>query len=166
MGCDIHIFLEKYNENKQRWETFDFYEKNDYFIPDTKLGDEEYDGERFIVVEFDDNRWYEKFSILSDGVRGEAPGPYIVKKGFPQDSCPEITAEFKRWDCDAHSPNWCTATEFRHMAAQYRVLRGADSPLTEMHNALDAHIQRKLKWNHIIDAQNMDHIRMVYWFDN
>ena len=153
------MYLEKYNKNKSCWETFDFWELNEYYLED--------EGEdKWVVCEFDDHRWYDKFCILQNGVRGEANGPYVPDKGFPSDACPEVNAVYKRWELDAHSPNWCTASEFRHLVAQYRVLRGSESPLANMHEALENHIKRKLKWNHIIENQNMDHIRMVYWFDN
>lgn len=165
MGCDIHIFTEKWNKKEQRWESFDFWEKNEYY--DAAEAEEEgYIDTEWCACEFDDNRWYEKFSILSNGVRGEAEGPCASELGFPNDACVETAANFKAWDCDAHSPNHITVAKFRHLVAEWRLLKGSNSPLNEMHEALEAHIKRKLKWDHIIDSQDWEHIRLVYWFDN
>lgn len=166
MGCDIHMFTEKWNDNKKRWESFDFFEVNEYYTTDD-IEDEDYDGEKYTACEFDDHRWYDKFCILQNGVRREATGPYVEDKGFPSDACPEIARDFKRWDCDAHSPNWCTVAEFRDLVMKYRLLSNSnENPLTSMHEALEAHIKRKLKWEHIIEATSPEHIRLVYWFDN
>lgn len=171
MGCDIHLYSEKWDEHTKKWETFDLWEKNEYYSkpsPDAtqeEIEEAEWEGE-WVVSEIDDARWYEKFGILSPGVRCEPEGPTARERGWPHDACKEYDEMYIRWDCDAHSPNWITITEFRHLVAQYRVLRGSDSPLANMHQAVEAHIKRKLKWDHVIQRQNMDHIRLVYWFDN
>jgi len=171
MGCDIHLYSEIYSETTKKWETFDLWERNEYYrepspdATDEEIEDISWEGP-WVVSEIDDHRWYQKFGILSPGVRYEPEGPTAKKRGWPDDACSKNDTLYKRWGADAHSANHITITEFRLLVAQYRVLRGADSPLGPMHERVEAHIKRKLKWPHVIEKQNMDHIRLVYWFDN
>ena len=171
MGCDIHLYTEKWNETKECWESFDFYERNEYYNPNPETEEEieDNEGERpFAVVSIDQSRWYYKFAILSPHVRippNELKGPVAKDRGFPDDAHKELAEDFKLWDCDAHSPNWMTVAEFRDLACKWRLIE-TDSPLAEMSKNLETHIKRKLKWPNLIEKQNMDHIRLVYWFDN
>lgn len=166
------MFLEEWNDRNQRWESFDFWERNQYYNYSAKTEEEKEENlweREFRVVEFDDDRWYYKFGVLSPGVRinpDEIDGPLADLRGFPKDACAETAERFKMEGCDAHSANWLTAEEFRDLAIKWRLLKGNDSPLAEMSSRLDDHIKRKLKWDHIIKEQDLSHIRMVYWFDN
>ena len=166
MGCDIHMYTERWDKRTEKWQSFDFWEMNPYYQEDPEDPEDAKWEKKFHTVEFDGDRWYDKFSILSYGVRGEPEGPYAAELGMPTDCHKELAEQYILEDCDAHSVNHITVTDFRKLVAQYRVLRGSDSPLQPMHEALNEHIQRKLKYKHLIDEQSMDEIRLVYWFDN
>ena len=165
MGCDIHMYTEIYSEQTEKWISFDFFEVNPYFEMEGEY-DEDWREPEYRAVEFDDDRCYEKFSILSYGVRGEPDGPVAASQGFPEDANEALRTQYKQLGCDAHSANHMTVTEFHDLVAKYRLLQGDNSPLKEMHEKLNDHIRCKLKYEFKIKGQNYNAIRLVYWFDN
>jgi len=158
------MYTEIYDERTKKWSSFDFFEANPYFGENDD--DDEWVEPEYVVVAFDRDRWYEKFSILSHGVRGEPEGPVAASQGFPEDANEALRTQYEQEGCDAHSANHMTVIQFRDLVAKYRLLQGDNSPLKDMHDKLNDHIIRKLKYNFKIKEQNYDHIRLVYWFDN
>ena len=112
MGCDIHLYAEKLNQNGE-WETLETWHKEDegteYEHLDTKYGEGFYE-----------DRNYDLFAILAD-VRngygfagcdtGDAYMPIAEPKGLPEDCCAEIKQSSDRWDCDGHSHSYFTVRE-------------------------------------------------------
>lgn len=84
MGCDIHAYAERRNEQGE-WE----------LVP----------GEVF------DFRSYGIFAFLA-GVRNySAITPIAPARDFPEQASKEVTAWYKAWGCDAHTPSWLTLEE-------------------------------------------------------
>lgn len=162
MGCDIHIFTERYDETLEKWVTFDFFQYNPYYSPENNDDGEE---KEYVVCEIDDDRWYAKFGVLSTGVRCEMPYSF-EPRGFPSDCCDFIESEYKSWEGDAHSTNYITLKEFQDMFIKYRLASKEENPLKHMHEHLRNHVRKQLRWEHIIEKQDPNLIRLVYWFDN
>jgi hypothetical protein len=79
MGCDIHAFAEKRNEDG-KWVLV----KRDIF----------------------DFRSYGNFAFLA-GVRNySAITPIAPARGFPTTACAEASHSYESWGCDAHTPSW------------------------------------------------------------
>lgn len=104
MGCDIHIYKEKLQNNK--WVTAD------HWILNT-----EYDNECYWDLNNDHehlgSRHYGAFAIMA-GVRSDV-GYELEPKGFPEDAADETKREYERWDCDAHTPSYLTISELRDL---------------------------------------------------
>lgn len=119
MGCDIHLYVEKWNPQTERWESADTWSKNKYYDPT------EDDGERPLAVAYEDsfynNRNYRLFGMLADvrnGRRGfggadmgNAVTPMAEPRGLPEDVCSEIENESDYWGLDGHSHSWLTLAE-------------------------------------------------------
>lgn len=170
MGCDIHIYSERWHEGQERWVPFDFYEYNEYRDEMLKWAnncDEEHQWHEpeFTNVEIGGARDYYRFGVLSTGVRGEMPFSF-EPRGIPDDCSNNIKKHYEAYGCDAHSANWITLREFNDMYVKYRIAGKGENPLAEMKREIDDHIKRKLKWPHLIEKQDPNHIRFIYWFDN
>lgn len=104
MGCDIHMFKEKLVDGK--WVSADEWVAYDY-------GDDEKGVEVPFTKRFTE-RNYQLFGLLSKGVRCDHPYAF-APRGIPFDCCPEVAADYKRWDCDAHSANFLFLPELKAM---------------------------------------------------
>ena len=114
MGCDIHLYVERKNTNRE-WEAVgdfvideEFYDKNDPdVVPDVK-------GHYYY------GRNYDLFGILANvrngrGFAGRVTGagysPIAYPKGLPDDIDPKIKAVADRWNADGHSHSYLTIRE-------------------------------------------------------
>ena len=101
MGCDIHMYVEMFDEQKQKWLLAhglrpDPYDPNEFEVPYP---------ERFV------DRNYILFGILTNGnVRREGYG-FFDPKGFPDDASKFVKKKFKSWSNDAHTSSWLTFQE-------------------------------------------------------
>lgn len=119
MGCDIHLFVEKYDGNK--WVSMDNWkmEKECDFCDKDEIKDcQEYDCngkiERFTYSRYEDlfytGRNYSLFGILA-GVRDSKMKMISDEKGFPDDASDEVSKYFESWGCDAHTPSYLSLKE-------------------------------------------------------
>lgn len=119
MGCDIHLFVEKKENNI--WKK--------------------------VYGDFCDDRDYDLFSILADvrngsGFAGCDTGtgfiPISKPKGLPKDVSKEIQEEYDDWDIDGHSHSWHTLKD---------LLEYDWTQITEKHGMLDAKEYKEwLRW--------------------
>lgn len=107
MGCDIHIYCEKYNDEKEKWESLSLYKKKE-------------DG-GFEPISIYDGRDYELFGLLA-GVRGNSHffsggcGYIVAPRGIPSDLSQYVQNE---WECGKdedgrqwwHTPTWYSFCE-------------------------------------------------------
>ena len=102
MGCDIHLFIEKYNEESKRWESLNLYRKN----PD----------DTYEPIPVYNGRDYELFGLLA-GVRGSSHffgsdyGYLAEPRGLPEDMSVQAQLEWENGkDEDGkmwwHTPTW------------------------------------------------------------
>jgi hypothetical protein len=100
MGCDIHFFVERFNDETETWELIKN-EKNEY-------------------GEFYGSRNYNLFAILANvrngyGFAGTPTGKGFVPiddpRGIPPDASQEYLNEVDRWNGDGHSHSYFTVQE-------------------------------------------------------
>ncbi|SAL26129.1 hypothetical protein [Caballeronia telluris] len=104
MGCDIHLYKEKFVEGK--WVTADEWEAYDF--GDDDKGIEVPWKKRFT------ERNYQLFGLLSKGVRSVHPFSF-EPRGLPFDPCAEIAQEAERWGEDGHSHSYLFLHELNAM---------------------------------------------------
>ena len=156
MGCDIHLYAEKRQEGK--WVTADKWTDNPDYPEDSK-NPKQVDGgwrgntnDRF----YTDGRNYNLFSALA-GVRnyifdGEPP-MVSPPKGLPEDCCEEIKLEREGWGSDGHSDSYLTLKE----------LEAFDwSSYGATCDDFRKEVIPKMK----LLADNLEDVRIVFWFDN
>jgi len=106
MGCDIHLYVEK-KENDE-WISADIWELNDNTL------DVSYDKKIY------NERNYNLFAILANvrngyGFAGINTGdefvPISIPKGLPTDCDERIKIVSDMWGCDGHSHSWLTLKE-------------------------------------------------------
>ncbi len=142
MGCYIHIYAEKRNNNNE-WEMY-----NGKFTADEwyeKYYKKEYINRPFYL------RNYEMFGILA-GVRDHDVELISYPKGIPSDISNGVFLEYRKWLSNVHSESWLTAREL----IEYRYSRKFIN-------------DNELFFIHLEELKNMDSIddvRIVFWFDN
>ncbi len=108
MGCDIHLYVERRENNK--WLSCDTWRQADEEAsPDVPYGQEFYR-----------SRNYGLFSILAN-VRngrgfagcdtGDGYNPISLPRGLPGDVSPVVKAVSNQWGGDGHSHSWLTVSE-------------------------------------------------------
>ena len=106
MGCDIHLFLER-NNNDGKWYDANIYRRNVYKTMNPEENTEP-DFERF---DFYNGRNYDLFAILA-GVRNYGfIKPISTPKGLPANASKEVKEELREWGDDAHSVSYLTLLE-------------------------------------------------------
>lgn len=156
MGCDIHFYVEK--KHPVGWlpvDPPDTGERNqDGTIHYDNLAYKSIGREPVDPPKWNIDRNYWLFSVLA-GVRAYAPKPepIALPRSLPSDVSSSVNAEYKSWDCDAHSASYLTLSEL----LKYEWLTPA-------------------VWTHcdfvdiVIPAMQAiggpDEVRCVFWFDN
>lgn len=139
MGCDIHMVLEK-NDEEFGWVGISNFENYDGFHEDRPL-----------VI----SRNYRRFAALA-GVRGDGPKP----KGIPGDVSPLTQLGLKEWKYDAHSHSWLPLSEAvpifkkRFYEAEKPIVTGSfedEWPASYWFN---------------VDDNEIEKYRLIFWFDN
>lgn len=124
MGCDIHIYVERKNNNK--WEVIkginpwiseykswldnaETEERKNYLLDRIKTMEEK----ESIVSEgwIYEGRNYNLFAILADVRNYYNIKPIIDPRGIPEDICKEINNEYESWSGDSHSCSYYTFKE-------------------------------------------------------
>jgi len=196
MGCDIHTYIEVYDDKKQKWIMAHGLRKSPY---DNKL-DVPY------ADKFND-RDYDLFGILTDGVvRGKGYG-FFAPKGLPSDASDFVRKSFT---VDDHTPSYLTFQEIQDiksikveisgMIEKIRLVKikkllkkdnyWIKSDLDELLypycglTSMPGHVKFKIEVpiGYVIDdflkyikrakdyqlgfSNSLDKIRIVFWFDN
>ncbi len=120
MGCDIHVYLEKYTSvnGEYKWVNVDHWQLNPDF--GSHENEREYD-----LIPFYWGRNYDLFSILAE-VRGSYD-PIDDPRGLPEDVTDATRKEFERWGRDAHTPSHYTLKELK----DYLYNNSEDDELTD-----------------------------------
>lgn len=141
MGCDIHIVLEKYDD------------EFGWVGVDTFIGHESSYTKGYsspIACE----RNYARFAALA-GVRGDGPAP----RGIPNDASSTTKLLIKEWGADAHSHSWLPLVA---AAREWNIEHYAGVKPNEFREKYPA-----AYWFGVGDEVNkMDKYRVIFWFDN
>ena len=117
MGCDIHLYMEVYNEDK--WVDANLYEINEYYKEYSGCSEERME---FLPIPPYRNRNYELFGIFA-GVRNQIMKPISPARGIPEDVTSKIEANFIRLDSDAHSSSWLTLAEIKDYQENHKYVK-------------------------------------------
>ena len=142
MGCDIHAFIEKQIKPDGHWQS----RKEELYI----------------------GRDYDLFALLAD-VRNYHSIPAIaLPKGIPNNSSQRIQKEYARWDSDAHSASYLTASALHNQIStlgknkiESLLLSQTASWVNWVKEPLIPIYEALIKY-HPIPEQ----VRLVFWFDN
>jgi len=114
MGCDIHFYVEAWDDNAKRWVSQDTVSKAEgEFQLYEQFGDYCFRGRGDIPTHWYMQRNYLLFSVLANVRNDEGnPIPFITdQRGMPDDLSPEMQ-ELYDPDCtDLHSHTWMTLKE-------------------------------------------------------
>ena len=130
MGCDIHVYTEKYISHikgEERWVNIDYWQYNPWYK------EEDNDGERMLEhIPFYRGRDYELFGILADVRHGAEGGPISQPKGLPQDVSNITKKESDNWGSDGHSHSYFTLCELKdYLEKNPMIKRSGMVPLAE-----------------------------------
>lgn len=153
MGCDIHVYLEKFNG--EAWE----------HIPH----DFDCDGIQ--------NRDYRVFGFLAgDGPRNYSGTiPIAKQRGLPVNLSRGVQIEADGWRWDAHSYSWLTLSEltsfdYERMTEDRRCTQGNDGGCTCDPGQGEEMTYRQFLGEHFFKAieelRQLGAERIVFWFDN
>jgi hypothetical protein len=175
MGCDIHIRLEKINENGD-WIPLDHYEIREDW-EDQKHYCKTFP---FFPVSIYNGRDYELFGLLA-GVRSNYPEPIVEPRGIPESANKYIKDEYES-DTYLHTPSWLALGELMKTWSKHCY----DSPLDEygcrnvyirlLKNIIQP-IEHRLEEYECLFAENEVEleekcrrywysVRIVFWFDS
>lgn len=148
MGCDIHAWVERKIDGD--W----------HAIHDLK-GAGSYD-----EWGWGGQRDYDFFAHLA-GVRSYVDrygddSAYPKPKGLPKDVSKVVKWISDRWDCDGHSHSWDTVKDFVEKKVALAKIRGDHND--SEHSA--SWYEWKLLGYEILEDENRDDYRVVYFFDN
>ena len=162
MGCDIHVYLEKYTSvnGEYKWVNVDHWQLNPDF--GSHENEREYD-----LIPFYWGRNYDLFSILAE-VRGSYD-PIDDPRGLPEDVTDATRQEFERWGQDAHTPSHYTLKELK----DYLYNNSEDDELTETLKRFVEPMENRFReefWITNDDEKRYtvkeNAFRVVFWFDN
>lgn len=141
MGCDIHLVLEKHDD-ELGWVGVDTFSGHE-----STLGK----GYNAPVAR---QRNYRLFAALA-GVRGEGPEP----RGLPEDISTTTLLLVKEWDSDGHSHSWLPLSD---AAREWNVQRyPAEKPINDFQAKFPASF-----WFGIDSESEIEKYRLIFWFDN
>lgn len=165
MGCDIHVYMERWTNSNKYDGPKDLTEDRDNKL--NELLENEPTTFRWVSVDkwnYDGNGWrtnwqdlyydgrnYQLFSILAD-VRGDY-SPIVEPRGIPEDASTGYKYMCDRWDGDAHSHSYYTLTELLNV---------------NWEEYDDCHLNDFLKSIERMKGidEDTDNIRMCFFFDN
>ncbi len=98
MGCDIHIYVEKFDGKK--WRSADKWVQEEYDKTEVTNYPQVYEG-----------RNYELFAILAGVRNGYGIKPIVERRGLPDDLSNEVSSTADHWIDDGHSHSWLTLKE-------------------------------------------------------
>ena len=162
MGCDIHVYLEKYTSvnGVNKWVNVDHWQINPNFGVDEN--EREYE-----LIAFYWGRNYDLFSILAE-VRGSYD-PIDDPRGLPEDVTDATQKEFERWGRDAHTPSYYTLKELK----DYLYNNSEDEEITETLKQFIEPMENRFReefWITNDDEKRYtvkeNAFRVVFWFDN
>ena len=160
MGCDIHLVLEKHDENLSEWVGI-----HDYKLPPSEAVQERPVGWMSFKV---DRRDYNFFAHLA-GVRAHNDGEYPLPKGIPSDASSLTLYRFGQWENDAHSASWMSLKEFAYIYAR-EVKQNVQHIVTERLEDKDyqetLQLYEEVAGTYIDNFDELDKYRIVFWFDN
>jgi hypothetical protein len=164
MGCDIHLVLEKHDENLSEWVGL-----HDYGLPPSEAVQELPVG----WMSFKANRRDYNFFAHLAGVRANFPEdkvyPYPEPKGIPADASSLTLYRFRQWENDAHSASWLPLKEFAFIYAR-EVKENVEHIVAERLEGGDQHetlqLYQEVAGTYIDDFNELDLYRIVFWFDN
>lgn len=133
MGCDIHLYREKYVNGK--WQTADYWVSEDDYtrVPYEKRA---YKG-----------RNYSLFGLLSSGVRADFTFSF-PPRGMPFNASHEVAKAAGDWGSDGHSHSYLYLFELRQLA---EFLKSKTIPISGMKDA-----EQLKKLHESIDSGNPD----------
>ena len=118
MGCDIHLFLERKN-NDGSWYDANIYRRNDY----KTMNQEENTEPDFKRLDFYYGRNYDLFAILA-GVRNYGfIKPISQPKGLPVNASKEVKDELRKCGDAAHSVSYLTLLELLEARPIYQEIK-------------------------------------------
>lgn len=149
MGCDIHVYLERKN-NDGKWVNWNFYFEN--------TDKECYGGLPYIPRTCYPWRNYELFGILA-GVRSYYTKPIDELRGIPNDVCNEIKCIYDLWRDDAHSSSFYYLYELEKHVSNEKI--------EFFLNHLRKHISNLMKLKTKIDIfMNSGSVKNIYSYDH
>jgi|TARA_B110000495_G_C22718523_1_gene422187 hypothetical protein len=148
MGCDIHLYKEK--KENDIWVTADINWKVDHEYPD--------DVPDIPVEQNNINRNYDLFGLLADRVRTHFDYSFKVQ-GLPTDACLLVKNISERWGIDAHNHSYISLNELRRMAVDLLLM--GNSSITKWQLRGISNILKLFP-----DDVDGDDYRVVFWFDN
>lgn len=189
MGCDIHVYCERYDREENKWEALSLYSKKE-------------DGAVQPVPIYTE-RDYDLFGILA-GVRSYRD-PLVYPRGLPDDLSPYVKTRWEDGKDDNgktywHTPTWydfCELSECHELLAEFDKkekqandkIRSLEKKLEELKDELDDDWEQievdeeddwtgvsSLGWllrdvNKVLEAYgtyfcNPSDVRIVMWFDS
>lgn len=143
MGCDIYMHTEQFHEG--RW---------------IHVGPGPYD-----------DREYDLFWLLGGIQRRRSDvQPIGPHRGIPEDASPEVRADHDSWSADAHSASWLSLAELQRFIDARPEQREESGFWTDadalrrcaLHEDCRAHAELATT---CLNGR-LEHVRIVFWFDN
>lgn len=168
MGCDIHIFLERYIDGE--WECVDTFPTvvvDRYLRSSTVRTSSLPDYLHHNITDRD----YKLFSAIA-GVRIQASTEQSrMPRGFPQDASKPVKRIFNEWGNDAHSASWLFADEFCEAYLTHKISPEEVSKLIayRMEHSEDSLWEVVMNMHiHDVHPEHADpqNYRFVFFFDN
>ncbi len=168
MGCDIHLVLEKYDDNLCEWVGL-----HDYNLPSSEALLSRVDIDIINNADFRVGRRDYNFFAHLAGVRAipvnNMDPAYPEPKGMPPDASSLALHKHSLWEHDAHSASWMSLKEFTLIYAREVKenlgqlvadrMQGDGMPLTWA-------MYREVSGEYLSDGDDVDKYRIVFWFDN
>jgi hypothetical protein len=154
MGCDIHLYKEKREDDN--WITAD----SDWGLAEAMLGNEVFNNDVMDISWKTNfvNRDYNLFGLLVDGVRRSFSYSFS-KRGLPKDVCELVGKQANEWGIDGHNHSHLLLAELRTAAVNLLLQNNSDIVKWQLQGL-----------SNIIgffpDNVNGNTYRIVFWFDN